>query len=356
MIKHLRDLKITYYILLIVFILTFITSALLAYYTPYSGRGFVEYHLYPIYSKIGGEIEEIYVVDGQQVEKNSRLFKLDNTKLKLDIEELKFKYRNEENRLSALDYKILEARKEVLKVQEKLENAKINYFRYRELYIDDLVAKVEYERYELAYETAQRELEIAGLSVTSLEKERGKTSTENEILKSLEARIKKAEKDLRDTVVRAPFTGELSVHQLYRGQMVNGSKSYGYIYNRKDLSVYVDYMEKSLTNLKNGQEAMVVFDAIPGKIFKGHIEKSTSLLKSGYTSPENLQDIKEDTRWIRTTGRGRIKIIMDERLPSEANISSGSKVAVSIENKKHPVLSSISHLWMKAVSVINYIY
>ena len=356
MIKHLRDLKITYYILLVLFIVTFITSALLAYYTPYSGRGFVEYQLYPIYSKIGGEIEEIYVEDGQEVEEGTSLFKLDNTKLQLDIEELRYRYRDEENRLSALDYRILEARKEVLKSREKLENAKINYLRYRELYMDDLVAKAEYEGYELAYDTAKREFEIAELSVVSLKKERGRSSTENEVLKSLEARIKKAEKDLRDTVVRAPARGEVSIHQLYKGQVVSGNKSYGYIYNRKELNIYVDYMEKSLINLKNGREAMVVFDAIPGKIFRGHVVRSTTLLKSGYTSPETLQDIKEDTRWIRTTGRGRVRIIIDDILPTEANISSGSKVAVSVVDREHRILSGLTHLWMKIVSAINFIY
>ncbi len=356
MIKHLRDLKITYYILLLLFIVTFIVSALLAYYTPYSGRGFVEYQLYPIYSRIGGEIEEIYVEDGQRVEEGSPLFKLDNTKLQLDIEELRYKYRDEENRLSALDYRILEARKEVLKSREKLENARVNYLRYRELYIDDLVAKAEYEGYELAYDTAKREFEIAELSVVSLKKERGRSSTENEVLKSLEARIKRSEKDLGDTVVRAPARGEVSVHQLYKGQIVSGNKSYGYVFNRKDLSIYVDYMEKSLINLKNGQEAMVVFDAIPGKIFRGHVERTTNHLKSGYTSPETLQEIKEDTRWIRTTGRARVRVIIDDLLPSQANISSGSKVAVGVVDREHGILSWVTGLWMKAVSAINYIY
>lgn len=356
MIKHLRDLKITYYILLLLFIVTFVTSALLAYYTPYSGRGFVEYQLYPIYSKIGGKIEEIYVEDGQRVEEGAPLFKLDNTKLQLDIEELRYKYRDEENRLSALDYRILEARKGVLKSREKLKNAKINYLRYRELYIDDLVAKAEYEGYELAYDTAKREFEIAELSVVSLKKERGRSSTENEVLKSLEARIKKVEKDLGDTVVKAPAGGEVSVHQLYRGQIVSGNKSYGYIYNSEGMNIYVDYMEKSLINLKNGQEAMVVFDAVPGKIFRGHVERATNHLKSGYTSPESLQEIKEDTRWIRTTGRGRVRIVVDDLLPEEANISSGSKVAVGVVDRKHRLLSGITHLWMKVVSALNFIY
>ncbi len=356
MIKHLRDLKIAYYILFFLFILTFIISALLAYYTPYSGRGFVEYKLYPIYSKIGGEIEEIYIHDGQEVVEGTPLFKLDNTKLQLNIEELKYKYRDEENRLSALDYRILEARKEVLKTKEKLEKARVNYLRYRELYIDDLVAKAEYEEYELAHDTAKRELEIAKLSVVSLKRERGKTSTENEVLKSLEARIKKAEKDLGDTVVKAPVEGEISIHQLYKGQAVNSSKSYGYVYNRDDMNVYVDYMEKSLINLKNGQKTLVAFDAIPGKVFRGHVVRATNHLKSGYTSPEALQEIKENTRWIRTTGRGRVRIVVDDLLPEEANISSGSKVAVGVIDDRHRLLSGITHLWMKVVSTINFIY
>lgn len=111
MIKHLKDLKITYYLLLILFVIVFVISALLAYYTPYSGRGFVEHELYPISSEINGKIEEIYVKDGQKVSLNQKILKIDNNKLKINLQELEYKYNIEKDRLFSLDYKILESKK-----------------------------------------------------------------------------------------------------------------------------------------------------------------------------------------------------------------------------------------------------
>lgn len=356
MIKHLKDLKITYYLLLILFVIVFVISALLAYYTPYSGRGFVEYELYPISSEINGKIEEIYVKDGQKVSLNQKILKIDNNKLKINLQELEYKYNIEKDRLFSLDYKILESKKEIIKLNKILINSKIDYSRYEKLYSKKLISVSEYEKYKLSYETSKEEFQMAKLSLKSFEIQRGDISSKNNFLKVIESQIKKVKKDLNSSIVKAPFPGEVSIHQLRKGQMIFNNKNYGYIYNIENLSVYVDYMEKSIVNLREGEKTLVVFDAIPGKIFTGHIKKVGFLLESGYTSPEKFQNIKENTRWIRTTGRNRVKIVLDDKLPLKVNISSGSKAAVAVIDENNRFLSLITTLWMKIVAIINYIY
>lgn len=354
--KYLKQLKNVYFIILGVFILTFIISAALAYYTPYSARASIEYNLYPIYSEVNGKITEILIDDGEWVESGTPLFKVDDKKIKLKLEELKYQYKNQQNQLKAMDYKIMEAKKQVLEAKITLHYTKINYNRYKELYIEELIAKVEFEDWQLKYKLSQKKVEAAEFVVNSLIEERGETSSDNEILQSLRTQIELVRKDLKDTVVKSHSSGFLSMHQLFKGQMVNTSTGYGYIYNKNNLNIYVNYMEKSLNNFKSGQDSLIIFDSIPGKIFKGHIEKTESIMQSGYTSPDKLHTIEKDTRWIRASGRVRVKIVLNEQLPKTVNISSGSKGAVTIINSQHKILSKIAWVWIKLMSFINYIY
>jgi len=342
--------------ILLTFIILFIITAMIAYYAPYSGRGFVENTLHPVYSKLNGPIEEVYVKDGEYVEKGTAIFKLDDTQIKFNIENLRSQYKNEENQLASLDYKILEAEKTVLKNKFNLENTKDKNLRYSKLYIYDEVSKEKYEEVKLNYEIAKKDLEISKFSLSALIKERGRKNSENEILKSLEAQIGSSQKDLKDSVIRAAYSGNIYLDQLYNGQVVNSNQSYGYIYEKENLVVYVDIMEKGVINLKNDQRALIVFDAIPGKIYEGKVKRVNSLLESGYTAPGQLQAIEEDTRWIRTTGRSRVKIILEDGQLSEPNIASGSKLAVCIQNEEHPVISFIARLWLKCVAYFNFIY
>lgn len=354
--KYLKQLKNIYFIILGVFVLTFIISASLAYYTPYSARASIEYSLYPIYSEVDGKITEILIDDGEWVESGTPLFKVDDKKLKLKLEELTYQYKNQENQLKAMDYKIMEAKKQLLEAKITLHYTKINYVRYKELYLEELIAKVEFEDWQLKYKLSQKKVEAAEFVVNSLIEKRGKKSSDNEILKSIKTQIQLVKKDLKDTVVRSHFSGYLSMHQLFKGQMVNTSTSYGYIYNKDNLNIYVDYMEKSLNNFKSGQEALIIFDSVPGKIFKGSIDKTVSIMQSGYTSPDKLYTIEKDTRWIRASGRVRVKIVLNEELSEDINISSGSKGAVTIINSNHKVLSKIAWIWIKLMSFANYIY
>ena len=354
--KYFKEFKCGYYLILLTFIILFIITAMISYYAPYSGRGFVENTLYPVYSKLNGQIEEVYVKDGEYVKKGTAIFKLDDTQIKFNIENLRFQYKNEENQLASLDYKILEAEKIVLKNKLNLQNTKDKNLRYSKLYIYDDISKEKYEEVKLNYEIAKKDLEISKFYLSALIKERGKNNSENEILKSLEAQIESSQKDLKDSVIRAAYSGNIYLDQLYKGQVVNSNQSYGYIYEKENLVIYVDIMEKGVINLKNDQRALIVFDAIPGKIYEGKVKRINSLLESGYTAPGQLQSIEEDIRWIRTTGRSRVKIILEDGQVSEPNIASGSKLAVCIQNEAHPIISFIAHLWLKCVAYLNFIY
>lgn len=357
MLKILKEMKKGYIILVLLMIFLFIISSLLSYYTPYSGRSFIEYNLTPVSSNLSGKVTKIYVKDNEYVKKGDPIFKIDSIKYIENIKDLKAQYNKALDNIDVSNSKILQAKRQLNKNKTILKKKKLDYYRFKQLYFEKLISKSEFEKYEVDYDNAIEEVKISKEYIIGLEKERGDNSKDkNNVLLALKSKIVRANKDLTDTMIRSPINGIISMHQFSIGKMISNNSTYGYIYNKNNFNVYVDYMEKSLINMEYKQKALIIFDAIPDKLFKGHIERTTSILDSGYTNSKDLYKIDENTRWIRPSGRVRVKLILDEKVPGNANISSGSKSAVVILNKNHKILSFISVLWLKISSFINYIY
>ncbi len=346
-----------YLIFLIILVAVFFLTTLQSYYTPYSARAFVEYNLSPITSNLNGRVSNIFVSDNTIVNQGEPLFKVEVQEYEDDLNNLKAKYNEQIQVIESYNHQIQEE-KEVLQKNINTSNKKKkDYLRYQSLYNKRLIAKSDYENYELDYLNSLKDIEQSKESIKSLEKQRGSSNyEENNSLLSIKADISTAKKNLSDTEIKASKDGIISIHQLFIGERVNSSSNYGYIYNKNDFTIKVDYMEKSLINLRPGEKSLVVFDSIPGRVFNGVIVKTTALMTSGYTSPTNLEDVEAPTRWIRPSGRVRVEIKVTDKIPENANISSGSNAAVVSIDKKHPVSSLLAIIWIRLSSLINYIY
>ena len=79
-------------------------------------------------------------------------------------------------------------------------------------------------------------------------------------------------------------------------------------------------------------------------------------LKSGYVAPNNFHEIDEDKRWIRSVGRNRVQILLTEPLPEGTVIVSGARAAVTLLGNSNRFLDMMAKGWIRAISVINYVY
>lgn len=356
--KHIiKGFEKKYLIFIIILFIVFLLTSVQSYYAPYSARAFVEYNLSPITSNLNGKISDIYIKDDTLVKKGDPLFKVEVQEYEETLNNLYAKYDEQIETIKSYNDQIQEE-KQVLQKKVNISNKKKkDYLRYKTLYLGKLIAKADYENYELDYSNSLMDIEQTKQTIKSLEEQRGSSDfLKNSSLKAIKANIMVAKKDLKDTVIKASKDGLTSVHQLFIGERVNNNSSYGYIYNKNDFIVKVDYMEKSLINLKPGQESLIVFDSIPGKVYKGVVLKTTALMSSGYTNPQDLEDVENPTRWIRPSGRVRVEIKVTDKMPANTNISSGSRAAVVTIDDKHLISSWTAVLWIKLSSLINYIY
>lgn len=351
-----NSIKYLYVSVFITFIIVFVISALLSLYAPYSARSTARFELSPIYSDLQERVVEVYAKDKQRVIVGQPLFKLDDFKLKEKLFDLENKYSNQVNKLESLDKNILIAKEKIEQEKKIVANNKIEYNRYKISYKNHSISQEKFQEKELNYKTSLNQLNISKLNLESQINNRGIVGKYNESLQSIVAQENQIKKDIFNSVVKSKSEGTLSLHDLSVGQMINKNNSFGYIYKKSDIYVYVDYMEKSMVKMRKNNEALVLFDAIPGKLFKAHVEETATLLSSGYNGPNQMENIAQISRWIRPTGRARVKIVLDEKLPKDANVTSGSRSSVTVFSENHHVLNFIALLWMRIASLINYIY
>ena len=127
----------------------------------------------------------------------------------------------------------------------------------------------QYEQQVAAEHTAQAAVASAQAQIQSLEVQLGEEGDDNLRLRQANNALEKAELDLAHTVVKAPESGVVANLQLQPGHYVQaGQPAVALV--ASTVEVVADFREKSLRHVALGDEAKVVFDALPGRIFEGH--------------------------------------------------------------------------------------
>ncbi len=162
----------------------------------------------------------------------------------------------------------------VLQAKADLEQKQLDYSRAQALYNDKLIAKQDYDAKKAAFDVssatlAQRQASLAQAQAQT-ESQRGHV---NQAVASQRSNYDALDK----TVSRAPFNGLVTNVPVREGEtVVVGIQNAGgsTIMTLADMSVItaeVKVDETDIVNVRMDQPVDVTVDALPGKIFKGHV-------------------------------------------------------------------------------------
>lgn len=178
--------------------------------------------------KVSGRIEKFYADEGDFVQKGNPLLSLEQVRFKLAFSEAQAAHKENLAQLKNMELKL--ERKKVL-----FEKGIID----REIY-DDIATEVE------------------------LTRARVDTSR---------PRLDRAEENLKDSILYAPFTGFVVEKKMNTGEIFSGVSN-EYVFHLVDtgtVRVEVNIFETKKRYVKTGQIVSVSVDAIPGKMFEGEI-------------------------------------------------------------------------------------
>jgi HlyD family secretion protein len=155
-----------------------------------------------------------------------------------------------------------------------LVQKKFDIDRYEQLYKDQLVAKQDYDAKKAAYDVA-----VATLNqrIAAVAQAKAQTSSARSQLAQAQATLKGNTYSLGLTESRAPFDGLVTNVPVREGETVvvgiqNAEGST--LMTLADMSVItaeVKVDETDIVNIRMGQAADVTVDALPNRIFKGHV-------------------------------------------------------------------------------------
>src|SRR6185295_18450830 len=191
-------------------------------------------------SKITGKVMAVGIEEGQRVERDEIIARLDDTNARAGVAQARAE--------------LAQARANLGAAEVAFENAKPTFQRNEQQLARAVISAQTFDTAKASYDAARTSLEVAGRAV-----------------QVAEARLNLAERNLDDTVVRAPFAGIVTVKAAQEGEMVSPVSAgggftrtgIGTIVDMSSLEVEVDVSENFIHRVTTQQPATITLNAYP---------------------------------------------------------------------------------------------
>jgi HlyD family secretion protein len=258
-----------------------------------------------ISTRVSGQILELKVDEGDQVQKRDLLSRISSDQIMARLNSAKAEAERAEHQkhqasvdLEFTDRRtaaqVEEARAALGAAEARLANVRFTYAkaaadheRYKALYAEKVISKQKFEGAEASYlsaratveeaeknlERAQKGLDLAriGRNAVDLKKKQVLTSEAN--YQVAIARVAEARANLQDTYIYAPCDGTILTRRAEPGEVVQAGTPLMVMVNLKKLHVKVYIPEPDIGKIRLGNEGRLYVDAFPDRPFKARITR-----------------------------------------------------------------------------------
>lgn len=214
---------------------------------------------------VSGEIIELTVKEGDFVNQGDLLLRI-----RPDLYEA---------RIDEIQAGLLNAKAREQQALATTLRAQVNYEQQKQLFERDMIPRMEYVTAKTQYEAEQANHNAATFTV-----------------QSVEAQLRRAQEELRQTVIRAPMTGTISRLNVERGERVVGSVQMTgteilRIARMEQMEVEVRVNENDIMKVAVNDTARVLVDAYPNRTIQGMVtEIANSAIRRGEGTTEQVSE------------------------------------------------------------------
>jgi HlyD family secretion protein len=252
---------------------------------------------------VSGEIVELHVREGDQVEKGKLLFRIkpDN-------------YVSMRDRAEAA---LSSARARLAQTEAQFIQSELAYKRNSQLFNEKTISEAEFEQSQASYKVAKAEVDAARFSI-----------------QSSEASLKEARENLTKTTVYAPISGTVSALFVELGERVVGTEmmSGTEVLRIADLSrmeARVDVNENDIVKVKPGDTAIINVDAFLGEKFRGIVTEIANSPKSATASVDQITNFGVKIRLLKES----YQHLITERNPNLFRPGMSTSVDIQTETR-----------------------
>jgi len=324
----------------IVAIFAFLVSGLLVLRAldalPRTDDAIVTANTIRVVPEITGRIATLNVKDDATVHKGDVLYTIDSERYELNlaaaraqVQALEAEIDLTDRRVSSQVTAISVARAHADAARARLKETSDTLARLEPLLPERFVTPQQIEMARTAKATAESQL-AGALSATQQTREAvGDSKTLAAQLLAARALVGQAERDLRNTVVRAPFDGRVVGVTTSVGQWVDPVRALFTLIDTSQWYIIADFRETELPSIRPGDRVTGYVMTEPGVHLRGAVESVGSAVAGlDDLSIAGVPPVRRDLNWIRIAQRFPVRVTLEDPPPELMRIGASAVVVV----------------------------
>jgi multidrug resistance efflux pump len=336
-------------------VVLFLYSLIADRLTPYTDQATVQAYVVRIAPDVTGRVMAVNVIDNQIARIGDILFEVDRDRYEIAVEAAEAQLAAAGLAVGASTAALAAAEARLAEAEAKLANTQEQTARQFELVKKGVYSKARGDQATASLDAAIADVDRAKAEVEQARQNMGPQGADNPEIRQAQAAVRKARRDLADTVVRAPSDGVITNLQLATGQFVPAGQSVMTFIDAEVIWIESQFRENNLEHLEVGNAADVVLDMRPGRIYPGRIESIGWGVDSRDVDPlTGLPTIKNDSGWVREAQRFAVRIQFDPDTRPKG-IRLGSQANIVIYTGQSAITDAIGRFWIILVAYLSYL-
>lgn len=327
--------------------------------TPYTTQARVNALVVPVAAEVSGTVVEVPVDSNQFVNTGDPLFQIERQRYELAVQqaEANLEAARQGSRAGSAD--VAAAAAQVDAAKAALRSSEQDAVRLRRIKQEDSGA-ISDRRIEIAENglaAARGNLAAAEAGLRKAQEALGQTGDQNTQVQQAQAALDEAKLNLTRTSVLAPEDGIVTDVRVDRGNFAAAGAPQMTFLATHNVWVQADFTENNLGHVQSGDAAEIVFDALPGQVFKGRI-RTTGFGVSVDSAPlGSLPTINNDRQWLRDAQRFSVLVDFDvDNIDDRLNLRVGAQASVIVYADSGWIMTLLGKIKMRLVSIFTYLY
>ena len=302
-------------------------------------NAYVKANIIIIIPEVSGRVTSVLVSDNQAVEANDVLIQLDSSPLEITLNRARAQMAVIRTELESLRADYGETVVQAQLAEDKVRYLDRRYKRQRKLLKQGLSSEEKHDEAKHDLQVARREVQIIEQRVQRVLAQ----LAGNEVLPvdqhprylSAQTTYDQAAVDLKATTIRAPASGIVSNMKLQVGEYAQAGKPIFTLIENQPIWIEANLKETQLTHILPGQEATIVADAYPDKIWESVISSIAPATGAEFSilPPQNASG-----NWVKVVQRIPINLVITDQAGGP-QLRAGMTVSVRIDTRRKRELS-----------------
>jgi multidrug resistance efflux pump len=329
-------------------------------FTPYTQQARVQAFVVPVAAEVAGRVTQVHVRNNQDVKAGELLFEINPQQYQIAIDRARADLESTRRQIAANTAGIDSKQASLRAAQANELKARQDIQRLEHLYRED-PGTISLRRLEISRATLEESISqvaAARAEVQRAREQQGGNEQENAQLRSAATTLEKAELDLSNTQIRARSAGLITDLRTDVGQYAAAGTPVMTLIAIHDVWVNADMTENNLGRVRPGTPVAIVLDALPGRIFQGHVRSVGYGVDVGQsTQPGTLPTVQNSRDWLRPAQRFPVIIEFEPgQLTDPTGIRAGGQAEVMAFPSEGNPLNILGRLFVHLMSWLSYAY